>query len=278
MKYLVLGSSGQIGSSLCEYLISQGHEVKGIDIKNNPYDEDLRFSKFSLTKSLNDADFVFFLAWNVGGAKFLLNNEKTFEFIHDNIVIMSNVFSFLNITKKPFIFTSSQMSDMVSSVYGNTKLVGEKYTESLGGLCVKLWNVYGENDDIGEKSHAITDFISGALKDKKISVLTNGEEKRQFLYVKDCCEALYSLSQNYNSIPRDKNLHITNFKWYKIKNVAKIIANLTNSELEFGMREDRVQNNHKVKPDGYILNYWEPKTSLREGIKKIICSMKLKNI
>ena len=41
MKYLVLGSSGQIGAELCKYLKKNGHDVIEFDIENN-IEQDLR--------------------------------------------------------------------------------------------------------------------------------------------------------------------------------------------------------------------------------------------
>ncbi len=60
MNYLVLGSAGQIGSPLCNYLRSQGHNVFGFDILNGE-NEDLRIHRNSLlSKRMSAADFVFF--------------------------------------------------------------------------------------------------------------------------------------------------------------------------------------------------------------------------
>ena len=62
--------------------------------------------------------------------------------------IMSNTFELINKFKKPFIFASSQMSEMGYSSYGMLKALGEKITKVLGGLVVRFWNVYGyETDD-----------------------------------------------------------------------------------------------------------------------------------
>jgi nucleoside-diphosphate-sugar epimerase len=78
---------------------------------------------------------------------------------------MRNVFDVLERYKKPFVFASSQMSNMSYSPYGLAKAVGESYTKTLGGLVVKFWNVYGVEHDL-DKSHVITDFIIKAKKTK----------------------------------------------------------------------------------------------------------------
>ena len=101
---------------------------------------------------------------------------------------MENTFTLIKKYKKPFLFASSQMSNMTYSNYGILKNIGEKYSQILDGLVVKFWNVYGIENDLS-KSHVITDFILKGLKKKKINMLTNGKKKR-FLYAEDCCSGL----------------------------------------------------------------------------------------
>jgi nucleoside-diphosphate-sugar epimerase len=110
---------------------------------------------------------------------------------------MGNTFEMLEKTNTPFIFASSQMSNMTHSTYGILKSVGEKYTNSLNGINVKFWNVYGYETN-EEKSHVITDFIKMAKKDGCIKMRTTGDEVRQFLFGEDCAEGLYILAKNYN--------------------------------------------------------------------------------
>ena len=99
---------------------------------------------------------------------------------------------------------------------------------------------------------------------------TDGREKRQFLYVEDCCEALLILSEKYNSISRTEPLHISNFEWTSIEDLAKIISNIYKCNYTKGQKKDTVQLNLQYEPDKNILKYWKPKTSLQEGIGKII--------
>ena len=216
MKYLVLGSEGQIGKPLTEMLRSRGHEVIEYDIERNAA-EDLRNTRYDLMAShhfekvINECDFVYFLAFDVGGSRYLEKYQKTFNFINNNVQLMANTFFYLEKTKKPFIYASSQMSMMLHSVYGNCKLIGDKYTDILGGIKVLLWNVYGVEKN-EEKAHVISDFIHKARTDGNIQMLTTGLEKRQFLHVEDCCEALDTIMCKYSEFTSDNNLHITSGK------------------------------------------------------------------
>lgn len=273
MKCLILGSSGQIGSALCSYLKSQGHEIATFDIAKDVR-EDLRRRSGLLDFNMEWADMVFFLAFDVGGSAYLKTYQYTYEFLDNNTRIMQVVFDALSLYKKPFVFASTQMSNMTFSSYGHLKALGEFYTRSLNGIVVKFWNVYGMEHD-PNKTHVITDFIKTAMTDRKIVMRTNGEEERQFLYSLDCCEALLMLANQYGEIPRDKELHVTTFKWIKIVDIAKIISKICgNVPVIPGTAMDTVQQGMRNEPDPYVLSLWTPKTDIETGIKLIYQEMK----
>lgn len=266
MNYLVLGSDGQIGSHLVEYLRKQGNTVSTFDIVSSP-EEDLRINENPLLlHRMQEADFVYFLAFDVGGSRYLKQYQNTYEFIRNNTKIMDSVFSCLHETKKPFLFASSQMSSMDYSSYGTQKRIGEYYTKVLNGITVKFWNVYGiEKDE--SKAHVITDFIRKAIRTKTIDMMTDGTEERQFLYAEDCCECLYKLSLCYDSLDRNEEYHVTSFRWCKIIDVAKYIAGFIPCKIVPSHHTDPVQQNAKNEPDASIYKYWKPSTSIEEGIR-----------
>jgi nucleoside-diphosphate-sugar epimerase len=160
---------------------------------------------------------------------------------------------------------------MSYSPYGVCKSLAEIFAASLGGITVKFWNVYGPEHDL-EKSHVITDFILKA-KEGKITMLTDGTEERQFLHAQDCSECLTILSQKYDEIDRTKNLHVTNFEWNTILEVAQAINEYIPCEVEPSTEKDTVQLNKRNEPDPYILNFWKPKIGLKEGIGLVIKDM-----
>jgi nucleoside-diphosphate-sugar epimerase len=96
---------------------------------------------------------------------------------------------------------------------------------------------------------------------------TDGKESRQFLYGDDCAECLIELSRNYDAIDRTKQLHITNFEWNTISDVASIINEIKSCQIIPNSAKDTVQLDKRNEPDPYILNFWKPKTSLKQGIK-----------
>ena len=274
-KILILGSSGQIGFHLKEYLSKKKYKVFKFDIVDGKSNDLRKKNNLKLIKLLKKTDYVFFLAFDVGGSRYLKKYQNSKNFIMNNMMIMSNTFDLLSKYKKPFLFASSQMSNMLYSNYGLLKLIGERITSTLNGNFVKLWNVYGiENDTT--KSHVITDFVLKALKFKKIQMLTNGKESREFLYADDCCEALEIIMKKHNFFKNQKKeLHLTNGIKTKILDIAKIIQKILGKKnlkikINSGKSKDNVQLNKNNKNNNFLKRYWKSKVSISVGINKII--------
>jgi nucleoside-diphosphate-sugar epimerase len=282
MKITVLGSSGQIGVYLTEYLRERGHYVYEFDVVNGSEEDMTVIPNPLLEERILDSDFVFFLAFDVGGSRYLKKYQHTFQFIDNNARLMANAFGLLQKYNKRFIFASSQMSNMSYSPYGALKNIGELYTKSLRGLIVKFWNVYGIEKDY-EKSHVITDFIRKGFETGVIDMLTDGKEEREFLYAEDCCEALEIIMENYNDFTSEDNLHITSYHPTKIIDIANIIVGQFNLIGKYGIKlepsteKDSVQMDKKNRPDMYLSKWWLPKTKIEHGIAKIFNEMKNEN-
>ena len=279
MKITILGSSGQIGSYLTDYLRKKDYEVFEFDIVNGEYQDMTHIPNTYLRNAIMNSDFVFFLSFDVGGSHYLKKYQHTFNFIDNNAGMMVNVFGLIGQYKKPFVFASSQMSSMSYSPYGVLKRVGELYTKSLQGLIVKFWNVYGIERDM-EKAHVITDFIHKGFKTGKIDMMTDGKEQREFLYAEDCCEAMETILQNYNSFSSDDELHITTGASTSILEIAQHIQVLfkkINLEIDIvpNKSKDEVQKDARNVSDPYIKKWWTPKTNIVDGLSKVFDEIKL---
>jgi nucleoside-diphosphate-sugar epimerase len=279
MNIAILGSAGQIGAYLEEYLVEKGHDVIGVDIIEGPQN-DLRVTPNTYVESIiKNADFVFFLSFDVGGSHYLKKYQHTFDLINNNTRIMANVFGMLQRYNKRFIFASSQMSNMSHSPYGVMKRVGELYTTSLKGLIVKFWNVYGIEKD-QDKAHVITDFIRKGFEDGEFEMMTDGTEERQFLYAEDCCEGLETVMENYTDFKTEDPLHITSFNSTSIKDIAHIIQGCFNRIEKYdvkitpGFAKDPVQLDKRNEANTFITGWWLPKTSIDKGIDKVFDEMK----
>ena len=167
---------------------------------------------------------------------------------------------------------------MSYSPYGVMKRVGELYTKSLNGLIVKFWNVYGIEKDM-EKAHVITDFIVKGFETGNIDMMTDGTEEREFLYAEDCCEALETVMQEYSAFTSSDELHITSGVSTSILEIARNIQSLFKEigkevDISPSSSKDEVQKDARNVPDPYIKKWWQPKTSVPDGIKKVFEEMK----
>jgi nucleoside-diphosphate-sugar epimerase len=277
-RILILGSGGQIGAYLTDYLNKIGYEVLEFDIVNGLHHDMTEIPNAELHRQIMRSHFVFFLAFDVGGSHYLKKYQHTFKFIDNNARMMANVFGLLEKYDKPFVFASSQMSNMSYSPYGVMKRVGELYTKSLGGLIVKFWNVYGIEKDM-EKAHVITDFIRKGFETGVIDMMTDGTESREFLYAEDCCEGLEAVMGNYDRLTSDDELHITTGNSTTILEIAQSIQKLfSNIGKEVVIKpaesKDEVQKDAKNVSDPYIQKFWRSTTSVKEGLTKVFYEMK----
>jgi len=259
---LVLGSSGVVGAALCSRLRGQNYKVLEWDVKNT-FTQDLTnpVNNSLLRDVVDKSDFIFFLAYDVGGSKYL--KYITHDFINRNVMMMMNTFDVIG--DKPCIFMSSQMQNMPNT-YGLLKQLGEHYMRSMNGISIRLWNVYGP-EIVGEKSHVITDFVEQYRSTGKIQMLTDGTEKRQFLHTDDCANALQVILENFDELSgKRKIIDVTNFEWTEIRDIARIIAGPRN--LIPAERKDNTQTVHN-EPDDFILQYWKPTIDLKMGIQLI---------
>lgn len=257
---LVIGSDGFIGTPFCKFLEQKGESVFRFDVKHGEA-EDARFTSLPLEK----VDAVYFLAWDVGGSKYLYEPKLQKNQLDWNLQLMKNVFDQLEKAKKPFLFVSSQLSEEVDTVYGVTKRLGEVWTDLLGGSCVRVWNAYGYMEEENIKSHVISDFIYQALKTKKISMMTNGQEWRQFTHITDLSNAFY---QAQNTRDRRRTVYdASSFEWVRIIDVANMIATLTGASVVPG---SKIGHDPIASPNMGRVPGWLPAISIEDGIKRMV--------
>lgn len=258
MRNLIIGAEGFIGKSFTKFLESKNEEVISFDIKNDPITQDAR----NVEINFNNIDRVYFLAWDVGGAKFLYNKDLQLQQLDWNLKLLQNVMIQLERSKKPFLFISSQLAEECDTVYGVTKRLGEVWTKLLNGVFIRQWNVYGPIEKESIRSHVVSDFVSQAIDTGEIKMMTTGEEKRQFIHIDDVCEAWYKAMEN-----NLKGVHdVTSFEWVKVIDLANIIAALTNAKVVPG---NKIGSTPITPIKGKIPN-WFPKVNLKDGLLKMI--------
>ena len=93
MKITILGSSGQIGAYLTEYLRGKKHEVTEFDVARHHGEDLTQIPNYNLDLAIKNADFVFFLAFDVGGSRLPEEVSAYFHFINNNTRMMANTFA-----------------------------------------------------------------------------------------------------------------------------------------------------------------------------------------
>ena len=175
-RVLVTGSSGFIGSYLCNELLEIGYHVDGLDLcpgKFTTIQQDIRDFKYP-----RKYDKVFHLA-SLTDARESVKKEEEYK-----SVIINGTTNLLN--KKyvgEFIFTSSVAAVDPISPYGKFKLEAEDLIKQSGIRYVifRFANVYGR----GSKS-----VVETFDKEKVIKIYGDGEQVRDFIHVNDIIKVL----------------------------------------------------------------------------------------
>ena len=78
-----------------------------------------------------------------------------------------------------------------------------------------------------------------------------------------------SFMENFNNIPQDAPLHLASQDSVTILEVAKLIAREYSASVIPSDRTDSLQMKIQNTPDPFLMNFWSPKTSLEDGVRKI---------
>jgi len=252
-RELILGGAGLLGSTLIKELKNRGHETVSLDLKDGC---DLRHIDDA---PFRNADRVWFLAWDTGGAKYIEAVDSQHEQYRHNCELCARVFDALARTKKPFVFASSQLAGLPTA-YGATKSMAANWTLQLGGKVGRLWNAYGwEHPD--KRSHVITDLVLAGIQKQRVSCLTNGRERRRFLYKTDTVAALLQLMESPQQMAE-----IAGSEWVTIGDIANEIG----KQLEVPVQLGDLEGSEVMIDPQVTLPGWEPRVTLSEGIARVI--------
>lgn len=220
MKILITGGSGFIGSHIVEHYQGIADEIRVLDNLRTGYRKNLGglnhvFLEGSVTdrdavaKAVEGVDYVFHLAALVSVPESM---AKPGECVDINVHGLLNVLeSSAAAGVKKLVFASSaaiygdnptvpKLESMLpepKSPYAITKLDGEYYLDlfnrerGLETAAIRFFNVFGPRQDPkGAYAAAVPIFIEKALEGEDITVHGDGEQTRDFIYVKDIVGAL----------------------------------------------------------------------------------------
>ena len=307
-KIIVTGGLGFIGSNLIDLLIRKNFFVINVDkvsYSSNFYNlKDLKTSnKYKFVKcNIGDRKFknilfkykpicIFNLAAETHVDRSIDNPEN---FIQSNIVCVYKLLEYFKEYSKKFksklihISTDEVYGDILkgrtsekypyqpSSPYAASKASSDHLVQSYVRTYKIPAIITNCSNNYGPKQHPeklIPKLIYNILNNKPLPIYGKGLNSREWIFVKDHCEALFKIFKkgkigNFYNIGSNKNL--TNLK------VCKYLINIGNKKLSLGIKvkinfiKDRpghdiryALNSNKIKKE----LKWSPKTNFRKGIK-----------
>ncbi len=304
MKCLVTGGSGFIGSHLVDRLLGLGHDVILYDNFSTGFQEFLenayKYQNFklirgdlldfeTLDKSMSKCDFIFHLAAN---ADVRFGTSHPGKDLKQNTIATFNVLEAMRsngINKIAFSSTGSVYGEapiiptpedapfpVQTSLYGASKLACEgliqAYCEGFGfrSWIFRFVSILGERYTHGH----VFDFYKKLLENpERLEVLGNGRQKKSYLYVQDCIDAILLAIEK-----SDKKVNIFNLgtdEYCEVNDSIKwICSNLNVSPQLVYSGGDRgwIGDNPFIFLDCSRIRKlgWKPKYTIKEGIIKTL--------
>lgn len=297
IKSIVTGGAGFIGSNLVDRLVKEGHQVIVIDNFISGDKKNLSHHSKKIVKIINldivqdkklnkyfyNVDYVFHLA---GLAEIIPSIKNPKNYFINNVLGTLNVLEACKNKKiKKFVYAAS------SSCYGNpkkfptsedekvdiknpyamTKFLGEelvmKYATIFGmpNVSFRFFNVYGPRlNTSGQYGAVFSNFLKQKKNKKPLTIVGNGNQTRDFIYVEDLIDAFLQILKN------KKVNEIYNLGSGKETSINKI-AQIFGGKKIFvpkrpGEPKRSLANISKIRKD---IN-WTPKISIEEGIKRFL--------
>ncbi|TXT62535.1 MAG: dTDP-glucose 4,6-dehydratase [Promethearchaeota archaeon] len=168
------------------------------------------------------------------------------------------------------------------SCYDESKRAGEAFIKAyelqhdIKTKIVRIFNTSGPRIRYGPKfGRVVPNFIHQALNNLDITVFGDGSQTRSFTYVIDEVEGI--LKMVYKDEAIGEVINLGNNNEFTILELAEIIVEMTNSDSQIVFKPLPIDDPLRRCPDltkaKKILN-WEPKTPLREGLRKTIAYFK----
>jgi len=304
MKALVTGAAGFIGSNLVDRLLRDGHEVVGFDNFSTGQERFLENARSSsafrlvhgdtldlaaLTGAVAGCDTVFHLAANAD-VRFGLEHPK--KDVEQNTIATFHVLEAMRangVKRIAFSSTGSVYGEtetiptpedapfpVQTSLYGASKVAGEcliqAYCEGFGfeGYIFRFVSILGERYSHG---HVFDFYKSLRANASELRVLGNGKQRKSYLYIEDCIDAILLAMTRPT-----RKVHVYNLGTDEYCQVNDSIGWICEA-LGFSPRLDYSGGDRGWVGDNPFIFLdcarirslgWKPKLSIREGIVRTL--------
>jgi len=280
-KVLITGANGFLGSHVVKLLIKKNYKIFATKretsnlVRLKSYQKKITFLKIdNLDKyfSQNQFSLVIHCATNYG-----TNDKKLSDIIFPNLTLPLKLLELCEKHHiKTFINTDTILPKNISGYTLSKFQFSEwmkKFSERINCINVKIEHFFGPGDN---KTKFVISNILDLINEKKFIFLTEGKQKRDFIYIDDVISAFDRIilwsNKKRNGL---YNFEIGTNKLISIKNFVKLLKKLTHNKktiLKFGsipyrkgeLMTSKVNNNNLLKLG------WRPKNLLTEGLKKTI--------
>ena len=300
-KVLITGGSGFIGSHVVDKFISNNYEVvvvdnlvtgnyKNIDGKKLTFvNEDIRnIKKLEEIFVNNKISHVIHMAAQVSVSASVENIKYDAE---ENIIALINILELsrkYGIKKVLFSSTAavygipeevpSKEDNKTSplSPYGLSKLVGEEYLKMYSKLfgvnyvILRYANVYGPRQSAHGEAGVVSIFNDKIKENSDIFIEGDGNQTRDFVYVKDVANANYLCTVED---VKNETLNVSTNTEISIVNLFNTMKKYSGYEKEAHYKEERIGDIRHSKLDNTKLKSmtsWEPNFDLENGLKEYL--------
>ena len=308
MKAFVSGGAGFIGSNLVDRLLDVGHEVTVYDnlstgllqfleyardfdcfrlVKGDLLDED------SLSEAITGHEFVFHLAAN---ADVRFGTEHPRRDLEQNTIVTNNVLEAMRkngISKIAFASTGSVYGDATviptpenapfpiqTSLYAASKMAGEGLIAAYcGGFGFQSW-IFRFVSILGERythGHVFDFYRKLKQNPSRLEVLGNGKQRKSYLYIQDCIDAMLFALEKSNESVNVLNLGVDGYCEVN-DSIGWICEELgVTPKLEYsGGDRGWIGDNPFIFLDTSKIRDlgWKPKLSIQDGVLKTIQYLK----
>jgi UDP-glucose 4-epimerase len=306
MRVLVTGSSGQIGTNLALRLQRDGHEVFGVDKRQNPWTDEFRYVLQDLA-----GHYPAYLG-GIGGVEYpavdlvvhLAAHAKVHQLVAEphraleNLMMTFNVLEFCRAQQIPLVFSSTRevygdvhrfegyaeaTADFAftESPYSASKIASEAFIYSyakcygLDYLAFRFSNVYGRYDnDLHRMVRVIPLFTHQLLRDEPITVYGGADKTLDFTYVDDCVDGI---ARGVEALAEgrvvDETINLAYGEGNTLVRAAELIAAELDVEPDVALAPSLLGEVTRYVADirkAKTLLGWEPATSLDDGIPKAV--------
>lgn len=302
MRVLVTGGAGFIGSHLCERLLSEGETVFCVDnlctgdrrnvasLENHPRFE---FILADVTSPLSmEVDAVAHLASPASPVDY---GRLVVETMMANSLGTYNTLELARKNRARYLLasTSEVYGDPLKvpqdeGYFGNVNPVGPRacYDESkrfaealtssyrrlygLETVILRIFNTFGPRMR-REDGRVIPNFIQQAIAGEPITVYGDGSQTRSFCYVDDLVEGIVAALRSPRAVGEVINLG--NDREMTILELAEKVRDMLSSPSQITylpLPEDDPQRRRPELTKARTLLGWEPRTSLEDGLRKVV--------